>query len=121
MTIVRFKFVAQRPVRVENIYIQVISWSSLDWLRQKDTRRRWEWSIILGTAFDVIVHAVNVVMLAQYLSATDMCWGVMLAQAGSLLVLFSPRLAWANPSDVPPWVERRVRPISNADFKSVSL
>ena len=97
----------------------MISWSSLDWTKQSSTKYRWEWTIILGTLFDVIVHAVNAFILSQYMCTSEVLLGILLAQAGALLILYSPRLAWANPACVPKWIEKRVRPISHENYQSI--
>ena len=98
---------------------QVISWSSLDWTKQKSTQSRWEWTIILGTLFDVVVHAVNAFVLSHYLSTSEVLLGILLAQVGALLIMYSPRLAWANPHYVPKWIEKRVKPISHENYQSI--
>lgn len=100
--------------------LQVISWSSLDWTKQDSTKSRWEWTIILGTLFDVVVHAINAFVLVQYMSTAEVFVGLLLAQAIALLIMFSPRLAWANPAYVPKWIEKRLRPISHDNFKSIA-
>ncbi len=97
----------------------MISWSSLDWTKQDNTKSRWEWSIILGTGFDVVVHAVNAYMLSQYMTAAEMLVGFLLAQMGTMFIIYSPRLAWSSPSSVPKWIEKRVRPINQEDYKSM--
>lgn len=46
---------------------RVVSWSSLDW-----DRSRWiQIDLVLGTMFDVAIHAMNSVLLFPYISTTE--------------------------------------------------
>ncbi|CAH1798824.1 unnamed protein product [Owenia fusiformis] len=90
---------------------RVISWSSLDWLKDEKTQSRQEWFIFLGTLFDVIVHCVNAYILSQYMHAVEMVVGLSLVSVLSYLILYNTRYAWSNPDEVPKWVEKRVKPV----------
>ena len=88
---------------------RVVSWSSLDW-----DRGRWiQIDLVLGTLFDVMIHAMNSALLIPQVSSVEtifICVGfdaVLLA-----VVLFNPKLAWSNPAHVPTWVQKRVRTLS---------
>ena len=100
---------------------QVISWSSLDWTRTSETKARWEWDIILGTAFDVIVHAINTYILSQFLTTVELLVAIAMVSGTSLVVLYNPRFAWCNPSCVPGWVSRRVVPVDLPEVDRSSI
>ena len=81
-----------------------MSWSSLDW-----DRGRWnQIDLVVGTAFDVFIHAMNSVLLIQHFSSVE---ALVLTLALDFLllgiVLYNPKLAWANPTQIPSWVKKR--------------
>lgn len=97
-----------------NITCQVINWSSLEW-QQSAHSRKWEWDVILGTAYDVLMHACNAYILATYLSTVEILVSVFLVQAAVVAVLYSPHFAWANPAAIPSWVARRIHRLDDHD------
>lgn len=106
----------------ENQYTKkVISWSSLDWTKTSGTHSRWEWDVILGTAFDAGVHSINTYILSQFLSIVEVGVALALVLGVSLLILFNSRLAWCSPSSVPAWINRRIRPVDMAEVQAASL
>jgi hypothetical protein len=88
---------------------RVVSWSSLDW-----DRGRWnQLDLVFGTVFDVGVHAMNSVLLAPFVSSTQaLIFALVLDGILTALVLFNPKLAWANPDNIPNWVRKRLSPLS---------
>ncbi|KAL4233152.1 hypothetical protein ACF0H5_007837 [Mactra antiquata] len=48
---------------------RIINWSSLDWFKS-DLKNKWEIDLILGTAFDVVVHICMAYHLGQYLDVS---------------------------------------------------
>merc|ERR1712223_2136327 len=88
---------------------RVVSWSSLDW-----DRGRWnQIDLVIGTSFDVFIHAMNSVLLIQYFSSTE---ALLLTLAIDFVflavVLYNPKLAWSNPTQIPAWVKKRLSPLS---------
>ena len=88
---------------------RVVSWSSLDW-----DRSRWaQIDLVLGTLFDVGIHALNSVLLFPHVDALE---GFLLAMGLNFILsyvfIFNPRFAWSNPEEVPKWVQSRIKPLS---------
>lgn len=81
----------------------------MDYLKT-DMRNRWEFDSILGTTFDVVVHLCMAYFLGLYLNVVQVTLALTLVQAGVLLVLFGPYFAWASPSNIPPWIQKRINP-----------
>lgn len=86
---------------------RIVDWSSLDWFQSQKVGGL-ELDNILGTLFDILVHVANLAILSSYLSTVQIFVLVGLAQMTAAVVLFNPRLAWASPSSLPPWVQRRI-------------
>lgn len=97
-------------------FLQIINWSSLDYLKT-ELRHRWELDSILGTTFDICVHLCMAYFLGQYLSIVQVFLSLALVQAGVLVVLFGPYYAWANPGNIPPWIQKRIHPDKVKDVK----
>lgn len=89
---------------------RVASWSSLDW-----DRGRWnQIDLVVGTVFDILVHAMNVFFLAPLVNSNlavflTMSFSTMLIG----IVLYNPKLAWAkSQEEAPDWVKNRIQPLS---------
>ena len=97
---------------------RVISWSSLDWRGS-----RWnQLDLVLGTVFDIFAHTVTPYFLAAHVESN----GQLLAAAAFVLivtfiVLFNPKLAWASTYNVPEWVQKRMRPLTEDQRQDVQL
>merc|ERR1712142_1315860 len=88
---------------------RVVSWSSLDW-----DRGRWnQIDLVLGTLFDTLIHAINASLLIQHVSsssATILIVSLIITFLMAMLVVFNPKLAWANPAaQIPDWIKLRMR------------
>ncbi|KAL8584346.1 hypothetical protein ACOMHN_031966 [Nucella lapillus] len=90
---------------------RIVDWSSLDWF-QSPQAGGLELDNIVGTSFDILVHVVNLALLGAHLSSVQTVLVLVLAHTTFLAVFYNPRLAWASPSAVPPWVQRRLRPLA---------
>lgn len=99
---------------------QIITWSSLDWLKS-DLRTRWEIDSILGTTFDIVVHVCMVYHLGQYLSTVQILAALVLVQAVVMVLLFGPYYAWASPNNIPPWIQKRIHPEKVSQSWSLNL
>merc|ERR1712203_51432 len=88
---------------------RVVSWSSLDW-----DRGRWnQIDLVLGTTFDMLIHVMNSVLLLQHFSSVEALVVTLVLDFFFLaIVLYNPKLAWANPTQIPAWVQKRIRPLS---------
>ncbi|ESO85761.1 hypothetical protein LOTGIDRAFT_235727 [Lottia gigantea] len=89
---------------------KIIDWSSLDWFSSYKNGRV-ELDSILGTAFDVGVHAINAYILSQYMSMLEIFIGVSISYMSIGYFLFSSKYAWSSPYSMPKWVQQRIRPI----------
>ena len=81
----------------------------MDW-----DRGRWiQIDLVVGTLFDVFIHAMNTFLLIEHLTSTEALLLALIVD-GNLLayLIFNPKFAWANPSQVPNWVQKRVKPLS---------
>ena len=90
----------------------------MDW-----DRSRWiQIDLVLGTLFDVMIHAMNSVLLIQHFTSIEALL-ITLAFDAILLyvVLFNPKLAWANPSQIPSWVQRRLKPLSGDERQEIQI
>eukprot|EP00093_Oithona_nana_P002255 02255.XXX_10566_10062_1 [CDS] Oithona nana genome sequencing. len=95
---------------------RVVSWSSLDW----DRGRFNQLDLVLGTFFDVMIHAINSVLLIQHLTSIEgLILALILDAFFVVLVLFNPKFAWATPNKVPSWVQKRVRALSEDDRQAI--
>ena len=95
----------------------MVSWSSLDW----DRGRFNQLDLVLGTLFDVMIHAINSVLLIQHLTSIEaLVLALILDAFFVVLVLFNPKLAWATPNKVPNWVQKRVRALSEDERQSIN-
>ena len=94
----------------------MVSWSSLDW----DRGRFNQLDLVLGTLFDVMIHALNSVLLIQHLTSIEgLVLALILDAFFVVLVLFNPKFAWATPNKVPSWVQKRVRALSEDDRQAI--
>ncbi|XP_037072880.1 uncharacterized protein LOC119093959 isoform X2 [Pollicipes pollicipes] len=75
---------------------RVVSWSSLDW-----DRSRWQPDLLLGTLFDVSVHAVNACYLGIQLSGQGVLAACLISALLVYVVLYNPRLAWNSKDSMP--------------------
>lgn len=93
--------------------LQIVDWSSLDWF-QSPLGGKVEMDNILGTIFDIAVHAANLCILSSYLSTVQILVILGLAKTSIVAVIFNPRFAWASPSSssLPAWVQKRIGPLS---------
>merc|ERR1712029_844171 len=96
---------------------RVISWSSLDW-----NRGRWnQLDLVLGTAFDLSVHLAN-----TYFLGAMMTFSAQLVAGLTALILYeaiihrNKTLAWSSPSNIPDWVARRIKPLSEEQVQPVA-
>ncbi|XP_046565416.1 uncharacterized protein LOC124274136 isoform X1 [Haliotis rubra] len=89
---------------------KIMDWSSLDYFKSHK-KDRLELDSILGTAFDIAVHVLNVYMLTSYLPTVGVLLGLAVAHGSAYFILYNPRLAWSSPSKMPAWIERRIRPL----------
>ena len=95
---------------------RVVSWSSLDW----DRGRFNQLDLVLGTLFDVMIHAINSVLLIQHLTSIEgLVLALILDALFVVLVLFNPKFAWATPNKVPNWVQKRVRALSEDERQAI--
>ncbi len=96
---------------------RVVSWSSLDW-----DRGRWnQIDLVLGTLFDIAVHAMNCVLLSPFVDSTrDLLLGTAAVIILVAVVLYNPKLAWANPDAVPTWVKKRMRPLTDDQRQEIA-
>ena len=95
---------------------RVVSWSSLDW----DRGRFNQLDLVIGTFFDVFIHALNSVLLVQYLTSIEgLVLALVLDAVFVVVVLFNPKLAWATPNKVPNWVQKRVRTLSHDERQEI--
>ena len=98
----------------------MISWSSLDW-----DRGRWnQIDLVLGTLFDVGVHAMNVWLLFEFLSLDRVVISLVVCCVYLALILYNPKLAWAsfNNQSIPDWIKKKVKPLTDQqrqEFKSM--
>ena len=88
-------------------FLKIINWSSLDYMKT-NLRNRWELDSIFGTAFDIVVHICMTYYLGQYLNVVQVTCSLTIVQVGIMLLLFGPYFAWANPSNIPAWVQKRL-------------
>ena len=101
---------------------RVVSWSSLDW-----DRSHWKQvDLVLGTLFDALIHAMNVSLLVQHLvSVNVLITSLIVTLILFLMVIYNPKLAWANPeSKIPDWIKLRMRPLSDderQEWKSMEI
>jgi len=86
---------------------RVISWSSLDW--GYTYAHRFDWSLIIGTTFDLVCHLVNAILLSFHFSLLHGFVGFAFSAFSLAIVIFNPRLAWSTPNCVPDWVRKRVK------------
>jgi len=88
---------------------RVISWSSLDW-----DRNRWnQIDLVLGTAFDLGVHVANTYLLGIQLSVASILLGLLVVAGLCQAVLFNSKFAWASRySAIPSWVAKRIKPLT---------
>merc|ERR1719367_1548412 len=88
---------------------RVISWSSLDW-----DRNRWnQIDLVLGTAFDLGVHVANTYLLGVQLSLVSILLGLVVVAGLCRAVLFNSKFAWASRySAIPSWVAKRIKPLT---------
>ncbi|XP_064628381.1 uncharacterized protein LOC135487982 [Lineus longissimus] len=96
---------------------KVISWSSLDWTQSSNSKLRWEWDVILGTSFDVVVHMVNCYILLQFMTSVETIIALILGNVLSFVVLCNSKFAWASPTKVPGWVGRRIQPVNEKELR----
>ena len=82
-----------------------MSWSSLDW-----DRGRWnQIDLVLGTTFDMLIHVMNSVLLIQHFSSVEALVVTLVLDFFFLaIVLYNPKFAWANPTQIPAWVQKRL-------------
>lgn len=90
---------------------RVVNWSSLEF-QQTSKCSQWEIDNVIGTLFDVVVHICNICALAGYLSTVQIVMVLVFAQCSICCVLYNPRFAWASPSAMPPWVQKRLTALS---------
>ena len=101
---------------------RVVSWSSLDW-----DRSHWKQvDLVLGTLFDALIHAMNVSLLVQHLVSVNLLiTSLIVTFILFLMVIYNPKLAWANPeSKIPDWIKLRMRPLSDderQEWKSMEI
>ena len=96
---------------------RVVSWSSLDW-----DRSHWKQAdLVLGTLFDALIHAMNVSLLVQHLvSVNVLITSLIITFILFLMVIYNPKLAWANPgSKIPDWIKLRMRPLSDDERQEI--
>ena len=96
---------------------RVVSWSSLDW-----DRSHWKQvDLVLGTLFDALIHATNVSLLVQHLvSVNVLITSLIITFILFLMVIYNPKLAWANPgSKIPDWIKLRMRPLSDDERQEI--
>eukprot|EP00088_Acartia_fossae_P036242 TRINITY_DN37436_c0_g1_i5.p1 TRINITY_DN37436_c0_g1~~TRINITY_DN37436_c0_g1_i5.p1 ORF type:complete len:117 (-),score=6.57 TRINITY_DN37436_c0_g1_i5:163-513(-) len=96
---------------------RVISWSSLDW-----DRGRWnQLDLVIGTAFDMFIHVANAVFLSHYLTREQIWGGLFFVIVGYLLVFNNPKFAWCSRHNIPDWVAKRVKPLSQDQVQPISF
>jgi len=98
---------------------RVISWSSLDW-----DRGRWnQIDLVLGTAFDMSIHAANMLIIGSGLSTTQILPSFVIVAVLYVIVFSNPKLAWASykANNMPSWVSRRIKPLSQDQVQEVEL
>jgi len=85
---------------------RVAFWSSLDWYVKGGKSRWFEW---VGTAYDIMVHCLMAFALFPYaaVSITNIAIAMLLLVFTGKMFIYSPKSAWASPSDIPNWVEKR--------------
>ena len=88
---------------------RVVSWSSLDW-----DRSRWaQIDLVLGTLFDVAIHALNSVLLFPFVDSMEgFLFAIVMNIILAYVFIFNPKFAWSNPEEVPKWVQSRIKPLS---------
>jgi len=88
---------------------RVVSWSSLDW-----DRSRWaQIDLVLGTLFDVAIHALNSVLLFPFVDSMEgFIFAIVMNIILAYVFIFNPKFAWSNPEEVPKWVQSRIKPLS---------
>ena len=96
-----------------------MSWSSLDW----DRGRWYQIDLVIGTLFDALIHAMNSFLLMQHFSSMGSLFvSVMVTFILSLLVMFNPKLAWANPAaKIPEWIKLRMRPLTEDERQEIQV
>ena len=91
----------------------MISWSSLDW-----DRGRWnQLDLVIGTAFDTLVHAMNAWFLMEAgMSWTSVALALAVVAAYTGLILFNPSLAWSSfkkdKEAIPEWIRKKVKQLT---------
>ena len=88
----------------------------MDW----DRGRFNQLDLVIGTFFDVFIHALNSVLLVQYLTSIEgLVLALFLDAMFVVLVLFNPKLAWSSPNKVPNWVQKRIRTLSTDERQEI--
>lgn len=91
---------------------KIVSWSSIDWTKSKFCNE-WHLCLMLGTAYDVLVHICMAFLLGQHLTTVQIMISLVIVQCSSWTILNSPWLAWSNPRSTPKWIEKRVKPLES--------
>jgi len=88
---------------------RVISWSSLEW-----DRGRWnQVDLVLGTIFDIGVHAANTYFLGTLLSLGSVIPLTMVTLLGVISIMQGSRFAWASKTKIPDWIRERIKPLTS--------
>ena len=76
---------------------------------------------MLGTLFDALIHAMNVSLLVQHLVSVNLLiTSLIITFILFLMVIYNPKLAWANPgSKIPDWIKLRMRPLSDDERQEI--
>jgi len=93
---------------------RVISWSSLDW-----DRGRWnQLDLVLGTAFDMLVHMANTYFLGTMIPLVTSSIAGIVACTLYYAVLYRQG-AWSTPGRIPDWVAKRIKPLTEEQRQEV--
>merc|ERR1712189_70061 len=93
---------------------RVISWSSLDW-----DRNRWnQIDLVLGTAFDLGVHVANTYFLGTMIPLVTSSIAGIVACTLYYAVLYRQG-AWSTPGRIPDWVAKRIKPLTEEQRQEV--
>merc|ERR1712179_590834 len=95
--------------QVEGFFPILISWSSLEW-----DRGRWnQVDLVLGTIFDIGVHAANTYFLGTLLSLGSVIPLTMVTLLGVISIMQGSRFAWASKTKIPDWIRERIKPLTS--------
>jgi len=83
---------------------KVLWWSSLNYTKSRSK----EWSLRIMALVIISVHGYHAYLLLLAHKIRDITMGIVVAHCMVMSVIYNSRLAWASPSNIPPWIAKRV-------------